>query len=827
MSIRNRLLAAVDEAQISDKALLEYFTANPQPTDDQIHQLAADNKLTPDQLEDRIYQLFGKALSEIRKQEAAITVTAALELAGDDDTVPMRTVLMKAGGVGELRKLPANKALTLIRKAASDLSKDRKAAGKTYKIDKDSLTKWIDDNCAAPKSRAKPAAKPAAKKEAPAKKPAAKKPAAKEDESVPEDIDGMNDHEVYEALKNEPKFAKAIEKCKEAYALYDEIREVSPRTKQDDEDLRDIERAIEQTTLKMRQHLKAQGASKPAAKPAAKEDAPVGRLDNVNGKGLRPGTKELLTKLNGASDEEKADLAELYDKAISTKGPRKVQAFDNYTKALSTIVGKKLSSEEGRELIGVVSEHLGKDASEDKPAKQKPAAKPASKVDNEDLSPTDVGKLDDLDQLREIQRTGMTDQADAAARRIADLEEQVKPAKGKKAVDPKDLPPSSRFATGNRTSKQIKRNADGHLSVGNSTLVPKGDGFVLTWDNGTDKEKIPVKSKADLDKLSTTLKGDWDDWVAQYKAGDVSASDLRAAKDSYEEYVALLLKAKEHFAEVDAAKNPEAQPKPELKMHPKAQETFDMLTKAKASPLKAVQDLVAKLAALVRGPQNNRTVVERNQLLNQIRKEMTEPPKVMTVKEAQDRALDLRAQISKLPAKSPTLTEAIRSYTDAATHRLKDETKEEQMVRVGQAMDHLQQLISHEKANPHDKELTDLETKRDKLREKLKDATGKAKEKTGGEIDHLQKRIDDLGGDPSVDVDSLDEDDVLNAAGSSTDDKVVKARDKVEELRDQMDDLEGPSAKTKRQELQSKIDLLIEGIKNVLRGGQGKTARQG
>lgn len=210
--LRRRLLAAVNATEVSDDQIVSFFTANPQPTDDQIHQLAADHGLTPDELEDSIYRLFGKALADLRSQEASLTVTAAVELAAGE-TVPMRTVLLRAGGVGELRKLPANKALTLIRKAAGELSKERKAAGKTYQIDKEQLTTWIDENCAgkaAKPAAEKPAAKPVAKKTAPKK---AEKPKPTAGTKRPTD---MSQDEVLDYFRNDPEMKDAVRKLDEA-----------------------------------------------------------------------------------------------------------------------------------------------------------------------------------------------------------------------------------------------------------------------------------------------------------------------------------------------------------------------------------------------------------------------------------------------------------------------------------------------------------------------------------------------------------------------------------------------------------------------------------
>jgi hypothetical protein len=78
-----------------------------------------------------------------------------MALAGGD-TIPIRTILTKAGGVNTLRDLPFNKALTLIRKAASDLSTERKKAGKIWQVDMQDLTQWAKDNCT---GKGKPAAK--------------------------------------------------------------------------------------------------------------------------------------------------------------------------------------------------------------------------------------------------------------------------------------------------------------------------------------------------------------------------------------------------------------------------------------------------------------------------------------------------------------------------------------------------------------------------------------------------------------------------------------------------------------------------------------------
>lgn len=49
--------------EISDKAIIDLFTVNSSPEDDQIHQLAADHGLTPDEFENRIYRLFHEVLN--------------------------------------------------------------------------------------------------------------------------------------------------------------------------------------------------------------------------------------------------------------------------------------------------------------------------------------------------------------------------------------------------------------------------------------------------------------------------------------------------------------------------------------------------------------------------------------------------------------------------------------------------------------------------------------------------------------------------------------------------------------------------------------------
>lgn len=391
-TVRNKLMASVNEA-VTDEQLLTYFSTNPQPTDEQIHQLAADHGLTPDQLEDQIYRLFGKALSEIRQQEASITVTAAVELAAEDN-VPTRTVLMKAGGVGELRKLPANKALTLIRKAAGELSKERKAAGKTYKIDKEALTQWISDNCASGKSKAptkdeKPAAEP--------KAPAGKKKLGPDGKPL-----------------------------------------TSPPAEEDDAD-------------------------------DDRDDRPAGKSPTRSKAIVRPVSKERSDELDAMKPADAKALAVECERILKTTGNKKSDQF----------------------------------------RKQKARG--------------------ELKYLLENHADKLSSKA---------------PAKSPKA---KELPPSQKFADGQEHSKRVTIGKDGNLSVGNTKLVEKGQGFVLHWKDGKDEEKVDVKSLADVTKVGNGLKKDWDEWVKQYKAGDVTAQQLKQVKEGYEEYVALLGKAKLAF----------------------------------------------------------------------------------------------------------------------------------------------------------------------------------------------------------------------------------------------------------------------------------------
>ena len=54
-------LAAPDQLSI-DKAIKDFFLANQSPTDKQVHELAESINLTPEQLEERIYQMFSKLL---------------------------------------------------------------------------------------------------------------------------------------------------------------------------------------------------------------------------------------------------------------------------------------------------------------------------------------------------------------------------------------------------------------------------------------------------------------------------------------------------------------------------------------------------------------------------------------------------------------------------------------------------------------------------------------------------------------------------------------------------------------------------------------------
>lgn len=45
-----------------DELIKEFFIANPSPTDEQVHALAESLAITPERLEERIYQLFSALL---------------------------------------------------------------------------------------------------------------------------------------------------------------------------------------------------------------------------------------------------------------------------------------------------------------------------------------------------------------------------------------------------------------------------------------------------------------------------------------------------------------------------------------------------------------------------------------------------------------------------------------------------------------------------------------------------------------------------------------------------------------------------------------------
>lgn len=70
---------------------------------------------------------------------------ALLELAASD-TIPLRTILSKAGGVAALRALTPAKATAEIRRAASTLSRENKKAGKVFDIDKEAIDEWVKNN---------------------------------------------------------------------------------------------------------------------------------------------------------------------------------------------------------------------------------------------------------------------------------------------------------------------------------------------------------------------------------------------------------------------------------------------------------------------------------------------------------------------------------------------------------------------------------------------------------------------------------------------------------------------------------------------------------
>lgn len=54
-------LAAPNLASI-DRAIMDFFRANSSPSDEQVHALAKSLNLTPEQLEERIYQMFSQLL---------------------------------------------------------------------------------------------------------------------------------------------------------------------------------------------------------------------------------------------------------------------------------------------------------------------------------------------------------------------------------------------------------------------------------------------------------------------------------------------------------------------------------------------------------------------------------------------------------------------------------------------------------------------------------------------------------------------------------------------------------------------------------------------
>lgn len=77
------------------------------------------------------------------------------------DNISLRTILIKAGGVKDLRGMAGAKAMTAIRKAASDLQAERKKNGKPNKVDRSEMTQWVKDNCSAKGSATAPKGKEA------------------------------------------------------------------------------------------------------------------------------------------------------------------------------------------------------------------------------------------------------------------------------------------------------------------------------------------------------------------------------------------------------------------------------------------------------------------------------------------------------------------------------------------------------------------------------------------------------------------------------------------------------------------------------------------
>lgn len=104
-------------------------------------------------------------MTALRKRLETAAQTVTLETAATKPGhISSRTILTRAGGTASLRKMAPTRAMTLVRKAASELVAERKEKGRPAKVDRQELIDWIKGNCTGGRSKPKEAKKPEPKK---------------------------------------------------------------------------------------------------------------------------------------------------------------------------------------------------------------------------------------------------------------------------------------------------------------------------------------------------------------------------------------------------------------------------------------------------------------------------------------------------------------------------------------------------------------------------------------------------------------------------------------------------------------------------------------